>query len=71
MTPSSSGSVTAPQKVIEKGLQEVVQEYLQAPPVSTLPHPEFPTDGPLPSSSSVQPEEGLHQMSGIVTVMSE
>ena len=70
-TLSSSGSVTVPWKVIRKGLEEAVWEYLQALPVSTLPHPEFPMDGLLPSSSSIQIEEGLCQMSDIVTVMLE
>ena len=59
------------QKTIKKGLKEAVQEYLQAPPASTLPCPEFPMDGLLPSSSSVQLEEGLHQMLDIVTAISE
>ena len=70
-TPSLSGSVTSSQKVIQKGLQGVIREYLQAPPVSTLPHPEFPMGGPLPSTSSIWLEEGLCQMLDIVTAMSD
>ena len=53
------------------GLQDTVQEYLKAPPASTLPHPEFPTAGPSQSSSSTQLEEGMCQMSGVITAMSE
>ena len=53
------------------GLQEAVQEYLKAPPVSTLPRPEFPTAGPLQLSLSARLEMGLHQMSKVVTAMSD
>ena len=52
------------------GLQDAVQEYLKAPPASTLPCPEFLTAGPS-SSSSVRLEEGMHQMSKVITGMSE
>ena len=51
-------------------LQDAVQEYLKAPPASTLPRPEFPMAGPS-SSSSVRLEEGMRQMSEVVTAMSE
>ena len=44
-----------------------VQEYLKAPPASTLPCPEFPMAGPSQSSSSVRLEEGMHQMSEVIT----
>ena len=54
-----------------KGLQAAVKEYLEAPPASTLPHLEFPTAGPSQSSSSIQLEMGLHQMSEVITAMSE
>ena len=47
------------------GLQDVVQEYLKAPPANTLPPPLFA------SSSSVHLEEGMRQMSEVVTGMSE
>ena len=47
------------------GLQDAVQEWKNAPPVSTLPQPSFA------SSSSVRLEEGMCQMSEVVTVMSE
>ena len=53
------------------GLQDAVQEYLKAPPVSTLPHPEFPMAGPSTSSSSARLEEGMRQMSEVVVGMSE
>ena len=53
------------------GLQEAVQEYLKAPPVSTLPCPEFPMAGPSQSSSSAQLKMGLHQMSKVIMGMSE
>ena len=53
------------------GLQDAVQEYLKAPPASTLPRPEFLTAGPSQSSLSVWLEEGLHQMSEVITAMSE
>ena len=62
-TPSSNGSVTSSQKVIQKGLQGAIREYLQAPLASTLPCPEFPMGGLLPSTSSIWLEEGLRQMS--------
>ena len=55
--------------MIRKGLHEAVKEYLQAPLVSTLPCPEFLIDGPLASSSSVQLETGLCQMSEVVMAM--
>ena len=45
------------------GLQDAVQEYLKAPPVSMLPHPSFA------SSLSVHLEEGMHQMLEVVTEM--
>ena len=53
------------------GLQDAVQEYLKAPPASTLPCPEFPTAGLSTLSSSVCLEEGMRQMSKVVTAMSE
>ena len=46
-------------------LQDAVQEWKNAPPASTLPQPSFA------SSSSVHLEEGMHQMSEVVTAMSE
>ena len=52
------------------GLQDTVQEYLEAPLASTLPHLEFPTAGPS-SSSSTRLEEGMRQMSQVVMAMSE
>ena len=53
-TPSSSGSQgrTPAQKIIRKGLQEAVKEYLQAPPVNTLPRPEFLMAGVAPANDS-------------------
>ena len=68
-TLSSSGSAVMPQRMIRKGLQEVVKEYLQASLVGTLPQLEFLMGGPLPLSSSIQLEEGLCQMLDIVTAM--
>ena len=53
------------------GLQDAVQEYLKAPPVNTLPHPEFPMVGPSQLSSSTRLEMGLCQMSEVVMVMPE
>ena len=53
------------------GLQDTVQEYLKAPLVSTLPCPEFPMAGPSQSSSFTRLEEGMHQMSEVITGMSE
>ena len=47
------------------GLQDAVQEYLKAPPANTLPPPSFAL------SLSVCLEEGMHQMSGIITGMSD
>ena len=47
------------------GLQDVVQEWKNAPPASTLPQPSFA------SSSSVRLEEGMCQMSEVVAMMSE
>ena len=47
------------------GLQDVVQEWKNAPPVSTLPQLLFA------SSLSVRLKEGMRQMSEVVTVMSE
>ena len=70
-TPSSNGSVTSSWRRIQKGLQGAVREYLQAPLVSTLPHPEFPMAGPSTSHSSGQLEEGLRQMLDIITGMSD
>ena len=46
-------------------LQDAVQEWKNAPPASTLPQPSFA------SSSSVRLEEGMRQMSEVVTKMSE
>ena len=69
-TPSLNGSVTSSRRTIQKGLQGVIREYLQAPPVSTLPQLEF-LMGPLASSSSIQLETGLCQMLDIVTAMSD
>ena len=73
LTLSLSGSQgrTPGQKAIRKGLCGVVKEYLQAPLVSTLPRPEFPMAGPLQSSSSVQLQEGMCQMSEVIAGMSE
>ena len=53
------------------GLQDAVQEYLKAPPANTLPRLEFLTAGPSQPSSSVQLQEGMHQMSEVITGMSE
>ena len=47
------------------GLQDAVQEWKNAPPVSTLPPPSFA------SSSSVRLEEGMRQMLEVVEKMSE
>ena len=44
-------------------LQDVVWGCLKAPPASTLPQPSFT------SSSSVHLEEGMHQMSEVITEM--
>ena len=46
-------------------LQDTVQEWKNAPPASMLPQPSFA------SSSSVRLEEGMHQMSEVVTAMLE
>ena len=53
------------------GLQDTVQEYLKAPPANTLPHLEFLTAGPSQSSLFTRLEEGMCQMSKVVTMMSE
>ena len=53
------------------GLQDAVQEYLKAPPANTLPHPEFLMAGPLQLSSSAQLQEGMRQMSEVITGMLE
>ena len=47
------------------GLQDAVQEYLKAPLANTLPPPSFTL------SLSVRLEEGMRQMSEVVTGMSE
>ena len=47
------------------GLQDAVQEWKNAPPASTLPQPSFTL------SSSTRLEEGMHQMSEVVSRMSE
>ena len=47
------------------GLQDVVQEWKNAPLASTLPQPSFA------SSSSIHLEEGMRQMSEVVAAMSE
>ena len=47
------------------GLQDTVQEWKSAPPASTLPQLSFA------SSSSIHLEEGMCQMSEVVTAMSE
>ena len=47
------------------GLQDAVQEWKNAPPASTLPQPSFA------SSSSVRLEEGMRQMSEVITGMSD
>ena len=47
------------------GLQDTVREWKNAPPASTLPQPSFT------SSSSVRLEEGMHQMSEVISAMSE
>ena len=71
-TPSSSGSTQSQSwRSIMTGLQDAVQEYLKAPPASTLPHPAFPTAGLSMLSSSTQLEEGMHQMSEVIMGMSE
>ena len=69
-TPSSNGSPTSSWKMIRKGLQGAIREYLQAPPASTSPRPEFLTDGLVPSTSAVRLEKGLRQMSNVVSAMS-
>ena len=74
MTLSSSGSnwsLNQAQRLMMTGLQDTVQEYLKAPPANTLPRPEFPTAGPSQSSLSIRLEEGMHQMSEVITGMSE
>ena len=66
MTLSSSGSTQSRnRRLIMTGLQDVVQEYLKAPPANTLPPPLFA------SSSSIRLEEGMHQMSEVISEMSE
>ena len=71
MIPSSSGlTQSLTQRSIMTGLQEVVQEYLKAPPANTLPQPAFLTAGPL-MNSSVWLEEGMRQMSKVITGMLE
>ena len=45
------------------GLQDAVQEWKNAPPASTLPQPSFA------SSLSIRLEEGMCQMSEVVTAM--
>ena len=47
------------------GLQDVVQEWKNAPPANTLPQPLFA------SNSSIRLEEGMRQMSEVVAKMSE
>ena len=47
------------------GLQDAVQEWKNAPPANTLPQPSFA------SSLSIRLEEGMRQMSEVVTVMLE
>ena len=47
------------------GLQDTVQEWKNAPPANMLPQPSFA------SSSSIRLEEGMRQMSAVVTAMSE
>ena len=65
-TLSSSGSTRSPNRQsIMTGLQNAVQEYLKAPPANTLPLPLFAL------SSSVHLEEGMRQMSEVVTGMLE
>ena len=59
-TPSSSGSnrsLDRAQRSVMTGLQDTVQEWKNAPPVSMLPQPSFA------SSSSIRLEEGMRQMS--------
>ena len=46
------------------GLQDAVQEWKNAPPASTLPHPSFAL------SSSVRLEEGMRQMLEVVADLS-
>ena len=64
MTLSSSGS-SQNQRLIMTSLQDAVQEYLKTPLASTLPQPLFAT------SSSVQLEEGMCQMLGVIVGMSD
>ena len=47
------------------GLQDAVQEYLKAPLVNTLPLPSFTL------SLSIRLEEGMRQMLGVITEMSD
>ena len=71
-TPSSNGSTQSQnQRSIMTGLQDAVQEYLKAPPVNTLPHPEFPMAGPSQLNLSAQLEEGMCQMSDVIAGMSD
>ena len=53
------------------GIQDAVQEYLKAPLASTLPQLAFLMAGLSASNSSTQLEEGLHQMSNVITGMSD
>ena len=68
MTPSSSGSnrsLNRVQRSMMTGLQDTVQEWKNAPLVSTLPQLSFA------SSLSVCLEEGMCQMSEVITGMLE
>ena len=68
MTLSSSGlnqSLNRARRSVMTGLQDAVQEWKNAPPASMLPQLSFAT------SSSVCLEEGMCQMSEVVSVMSE
>ena len=58
-TTLSTDGLSWNRRSIMTSLQDAVQEYLKAPPVSTLPQPAFQTGGPLALSSSIWLEEGM------------
>ena len=68
-TPSSSGSqvTSLVQKQIMKGLHQAKKDFVEmSPGVNCLPAPVFPSE---PSSSSSPLEQGLRQMSEVITKM--
>ena len=70
LTPSSSGSpaMSLVQKRIMKGLCKAKKDYVGSPSAMTLPTPVFPLE---PSSLSAHLEQGMHQMSEVITQMSD